>query len=253
MRPANEVMADLATSGLDAGQLALVMELSAALGREAAPTRSKAAIRQANYRKNKHNKASQNVTKHNAVTPPKEKSPQTPLKENPPSPKGDTPPMKIEDFAESWNAMAKRASLPLVKALTKSRRAAFRQRLAEHGPEPFSTVLQAVEQSDFHRGKNDRNWKADFDFVLKPDKFVRLLESEPEAKKAIGPTLPPDLETRWLGLCAKLEKGEIDRKAYDAAIGPIYAEAAERRAKPQQTEHPPPAIAKLVRQATNRA
>ncbi|HEX7720474.1 MAG TPA: DUF1376 domain-containing protein [Woeseiaceae bacterium] len=86
------------------------------------------------------------------------------------------PLLKIEEVGKDWNEMAKRTGLPSVKAFPKSRRTAFRERLREFGPAAFTDAIQAVERSDFCRGKNDRGWRADFDFLLQPKSFVKLLE-----------------------------------------------------------------------------
>lgn len=81
MRPAQAVMADLASSGLSAEQLALVMELSAAVATEARPVADKAAENKREYdrqyrreRRNNRTKSYDNNDKHD---PPKENT-QTP-------------------------------------------------------------------------------------------------------------------------------------------------------------------------------
>jgi hypothetical protein len=36
--------------------------------------------------------------------------------------------------------------------------------------------MDALERSAFCRGENDRGWRADFDFLLQPKSFTKLLE-----------------------------------------------------------------------------
>lgn len=141
----------------------------------ATDTRSSAAKRQARYRENQNIKASQTVTNRDSDAE-KEKSPQTPLKENKPiSPKGDTPPF---DFQSEWNAAAKASGLRLCQAMNASRRAQLRQRLSEHGPDGLRQAIAMAAASDFCRGVNDRGWRAGPSFVLQAESCMRLLEGQ---------------------------------------------------------------------------
>lgn len=142
-------------------------------------TRSSAAKRQARYRDNLDKKASQTVTNRNSnacENGAKEKSPQTPLKENKPlSPKGDTPPF---DFRAEWNEAAKASGLRLCQAMNPSRMAQLRQRLAEHGPDGIRRAIAAAAASDFCRGENQRGWRAGPSFVLQAESCLRLIEGQ---------------------------------------------------------------------------
>jgi len=42
--------------------------------------------------------------------------------------------------------------------------------------EDWSTAMAAIYNSKFLCRENDRGWKADFDFLLQPKSFVKLLE-----------------------------------------------------------------------------
>lgn len=76
---------------------------------------------------------------------------------------------------------------------------------------------------------------------------------EPPNGKAYEP-MPPDLEKRWLDLGGQRSRGEIDLKTYTEKTAPIFREAKRRSdAEKHPPERPPPAIQKLIRQATNRA
>lgn len=67
--------------------------------------------------------------------------------------------------------------------LTDKRRAAIRQLLNEYTIDQIKQVFQAVTQIPFLRGENDRGWRADLDYTLRPDKFLKILEGGWEAKK----------------------------------------------------------------------
>lgn len=141
----------------------------------ATDTRSSAAKRQARYRENQNVKASQTVTNRNSDAD-KEKSPQTPLKENKPiSPKGDTPPF---DFQSEWNEVAKVSGLRLCQAMNRSRMAQLRQRLTEHGPDGLRRAIAMAAASDFCRGNNERGWRAGPSFILQAESCLKLLEGQ---------------------------------------------------------------------------
>lgn len=83
----------------------------------------------------------------------------------------------FDDFVESWNAVAVEAGLPALKALSKGRRAAFRQRKREF-PDiaDWQAAFRCLSKSRFLRGENDRAWKADADFFLQAKSFPKLVE-----------------------------------------------------------------------------
>ena len=67
--------------------------------------------------------------------------------------------------------------------LTDKRRAAIRQLLNEYSEQQIKEVFQAVPKIPFLRGDNDRGWRADLDYTLRPDKFLKILEGGWETKK----------------------------------------------------------------------
>jgi uncharacterized protein YdaU (DUF1376 family) len=78
---------------------------------------------------------------------------------------------------EAWNRIAGPCGLPRAETLTQARRRAIRRRLAEHGgPAAWTRALEALAASPHCRGRNERGWRADLDFVCQPKSFGRLLE-----------------------------------------------------------------------------
>ncbi len=84
--------------------------------------------------------------------------------------------LKPEHVVEAWNAMATRRGLPIVRKLTPDRRKRLAQRIRQNTIDEFTEAIGAIELSPFLCGENDRTWKADFDFLLSPQKFTKLLE-----------------------------------------------------------------------------
>jgi hypothetical protein len=79
--------------------------------------------------------------------------------------------------AKMFNALAERIGLPACQKLTTGRRAKLKQRLIDCGGiEGWTTALEKLEASTFCRGKNNRGWRADIDFMCQEKTFTRLME-----------------------------------------------------------------------------
>ena len=91
-----------------------------------------------------------------------------------------TPPddiLLLRDALVRYNAMAKKAGLAEAQRLTKDRKSKLRQRLDEaDGIEGWQKALDNLAASAFCTGDNDRNWRADFDFMLQAKSFTKLME-----------------------------------------------------------------------------
>lgn len=67
-------------------------------------------------------------------------------------------------------------SLPRVLKLSEDRKKMIGARLNTYTLEDIKTVFEKAEKSDWLKGNNDRNWKADFDWILSAKKMPRILE-----------------------------------------------------------------------------
>jgi hypothetical protein len=92
------------------------------------------------------------------------------------TPPSENPVLKPEHVVEAWNEMAARTGLPTVRKLTPDRVKALGRRIKENTIQDFTEAIDAIERSPFLRGDSKRGWRADFDFLLSPTKFNRLLE-----------------------------------------------------------------------------
>lgn len=88
----------------------------------------------------------------------------------------DAPPTKSE-VMNGWNLLASECGLPRVGKLTAQRDRQLKARLREY-PEiqSWQSAFASIRGSPFLRGQNDRGWKADFDFLLQPKSFTKLVE-----------------------------------------------------------------------------
>lgn len=74
-------------------------------------------------------------------------------------------------------------NLPKCLKITEKRKVAINKCLKEKIDEKvFKQICIKANQSNFLIGENDRNWKADFDFVTRTDKAMQILEGKYESK-----------------------------------------------------------------------
>ena len=67
-------------------------------------------------------------------------------------------------------------SYPKLRAVSEARKKAIRARIRTYGIDIVREVFEKAESSEFLKGKNDRNWSADFDWMLKDANFVKIME-----------------------------------------------------------------------------
>lgn len=68
------------------------------------------------------------------------------------------------------------ASLNKVSGMTESRRKAVQSALNAVGQEKLTELFRKAEASDFLTKRNSTGWKADFDWLLKPENYTKVLE-----------------------------------------------------------------------------
>lgn len=81
-----------------------------------------------------------------------------------------------------WNSFDQ---LPEVKSISAKRV----QKLKERRKDPFwsqnlKAALGRISKSEFCLGKNDRGWKADFDWILQPDVVLKVMEGKYDNRMA---------------------------------------------------------------------
>lgn len=81
-----------------------------------------------------------------------------------------------QQIADMYNETC--VSLPRCTTLSNNRKKAIKARLNTYSIEDFKKLFTLAEQSDFLKGKNERNWSADFDWLLKDSNFVKVLEEK---------------------------------------------------------------------------
>ena len=67
-------------------------------------------------------------------------------------------------------------SLPSVRAVSEARKKAIRARLNTYSVDDFKRLFEMAEESDFLKGKNNTNWMANFDWLLKDANMAKVLD-----------------------------------------------------------------------------
>ena len=85
---------------------------------------------------------------------------------------------KAEEVAAYWNEKAKTCSIRPMQKLTGKRITALKERLKDYSVEDMNKAIDRIVVSDFCNGKGERGWKADIDFLLRPDTITKILEGK---------------------------------------------------------------------------
>ena len=73
-------------------------------------------------------------------------------------------------------------SLPSIKSLSEARKKAIKARLNAYTMEDILEAFRKAEASDFLKGKNDRNWQANFDWIIKDANLAKILDGNYDNK-----------------------------------------------------------------------
>lgn len=69
------------------------------------------------------------------------------------------------------------------RTITPARRKLINTRFKEVGADGIREMIEKAGKSDFLNGKNERNWKADFDWIFQAKQFHKILEGGHDNKK----------------------------------------------------------------------
>ena len=73
-------------------------------------------------------------------------------------------------------------SFPSVKALSDARKKAIKARLNTYSLDDFRTLFEKAEASSFLKGKNNSNWSATFDWLIKDSNMAKVLDGNYDDK-----------------------------------------------------------------------
>lgn len=121
--------------------------------------------------------------------------------------KGSKENVDYQQIADLYNETC--VSFPRLISLSEARKKAIKARLKQYGVDDFRRMFEMAEGSSFLKGKNDRNWSATFDWMVKDANMAKILDGnyadkqekeendysdwkEPEYYKNFHPTPSPD-------------------------------------------------------------
>lgn len=123
-------------------------------------------------------------------------------------PDGDGP-TDLDLALEAWRETASRCGLAQLRGLNDTRRKKLLAILKAHGLVGWREALEAVEASSFLRGakpgRDGRAWKVDFDFLVTPGRFLKVIEGVYADGDGGGYATGADA---YLGLAAQVIGGE---------------------------------------------
>lgn len=99
-----------------------------------------------------------------------------------------------QQIADLYNEAC--VSFPRLTKLSDSRKKAIRARLKQYSVDDFRRMFELAEGSDFLKGKNDRNWSATFDWMVKDANMAKILDGNYSDKKEGGGNGEQSSETR---------------------------------------------------------
>lgn len=85
----------------------------------------------------------------------------------------------VAAFVDIWNDACLKAPLAEVKVVSEKRKRAIKGRLNDAPDlDYWSKVVERITASAFCLGNGSTGWKADFDWLIKPDTHIRIMEGK---------------------------------------------------------------------------
>lgn len=89
----------------------------------------------------------------------------------------------FQEIVDKYNEICK--SFSKVIKLTDARKKSIKARLDTYSKEEIIKVFEKAEQSNFLKGANNRNWKADFDWLMSDRNMAKVLEGKYDNSNAL--------------------------------------------------------------------
>ena len=83
-------------------------------------------------------------------------------------------------------------SFPQIRSLSDARKKAIKARLNTYSIDDFKLLFEKAEASDFLKGKNGRDWSANFDWLIKDSNMAKVLDGNYDNKGPAKKAEPKD-------------------------------------------------------------
>ena len=80
-----------------------------------------------------------------------------------------------KNILEMWNDLPE--PIPKIQSIRGTRATMLKSRIAEYGNDKVLMAIKNINDSTFLKGKNDRGWVINFDWFIRPNNFVKVLEN----------------------------------------------------------------------------
>ncbi len=90
--------------------------------------------------------------------------------------KGDTKGVDFQFVVDNYHMLCPKMNK--VEVINDFREGLINARVGEYGMETVIKILRIAGESNFLNGKNDKAWKADFEWIMRPTNFLKILEGK---------------------------------------------------------------------------
>lgn len=135
------------------------------------------------------------------------------------------------EIAEIWNETVT-GNLPKIrypKKLNNERKKAIRKAWKDYNDlEDWRQIFKALSDSPHHQGNNDKDWVADFDWIMKPENYPRFYDRSAMPKKKIqSPPAMDQASSTYVGAHEPAEKTPQEWELFDLRIQRTFAKRGE--------------------------
>ena len=116
--------------------------------------------------------------------------------------------INYQQIADMYNNTC--VSFPRLTKLSDARKKAIKARLNIYTVEDFQKLFTMAEESNFLKGKNDRNWSANFDWLIKDSNMAKVLDGNYTEKPLEESEQKPEYDMHYLDKTMReiVERGE---------------------------------------------
>ena len=80
----------------------------------------------------------------------------------------------VQRVIEEWNSIGLQKIISINAGTNRYK--SLKARINEYGIENFIKAIKNINESSFLKGQNNRNWIVNFDWLVKPNNFIKVLE-----------------------------------------------------------------------------
>lgn len=128
---------------------------------------------------------------------------------------------ELTSIITAWNELG----LQKLVSIKNNRATLLKARLKEYGQNSIYQCIEHIKESSFLRGQNNRSWIISFDWLIKPNNYIKVLERNYADKEVNGNGAPgtaeaserklADWEIRQIESAKRIDIEEFEREMQD--------------------------------------